>query len=443
VSTPAGELDNSDLETSQLASGGSWISDRGFAGMAYQEFATDYGIPTERGIRVDMRRRSWDLAGELRRQAGPWSGVRVRLAQTDYTHDERVSSGAVGTHFDMEVREARIEAPHRWGPGSSGVMGAQLTDRDSIVTGIEAYLPPYDTRSRALFAFEELPAAPVSFQLGARWEELDNAAPTTSLPARSFSGLSYSVGMEWKPPHAWSVRTSLSRSTRLPTAEELYRNGPHLATFQFEIGDPALREERSSGLDLSLRRSRGRITGELSLFANDFDDYIFLTPTGNTIQVDREEVPEYITLQKDARFRGAEARLHVELRRSGSHRLHLEIQGDTVRAEIDPTGEALPKIPPARAGIGLHYDGARYWVRIEGVHVARQDRVALFETPTDGYSMVHAGAGMRFTTGSALHAITMGLTNLTDELARNHVSPLKSVAPLAGRDIGLSYKVFF
>lgn len=34
-------------------------------------------------------------------------------------------------------------------------------------------------------------------------------------------------------------------------------------------------------------------------------------------------------------------------------------------------------------------------------------------------------------------------TNLSDELARNHVSPLKERAPLLGRDLSLSYRLIF
>ena len=33
--------------------------------------------------------------------------------------------------------------------------------------------------------------------------------------------------------------------------------------------------------------------------------------------------------------------------------------------------------------------------------------------------------------------------NLTDELARNHVNPLKDAVPLPGRDVSLSYKLTF
>jgi len=33
--------------------------------------------------------------------------------------------------------------------------------------------------------------------------------------------------------------------------------------------------------------------------------------------------------------------------------------------------------------------------------------------------------------------------NLGDALARNHISPLKNIAPLPGRDISVGYKVLF
>jgi iron complex outermembrane receptor protein len=442
VQTPAGRLDNSDFETAQSSLGASAVFGRGYTGLAHQGFETDYGIPTPRKIRVDMQRRTWELSGEARRREGPL-GVRVRLGRTDYDHDEIVSTGVVGTHIDLEAREGRFELAHRWPGRPEGVFGAQYGERDAVVTGVEAFVPSNRTRDRSLFLFEDLPAGPVTFQVGGRWDGRDTDAPGTSLPARALRGPSASGGLVWRTDPDLEFGATLTYSTRLPTAEELYANGPHLSTFRFEIGDPNLDEENSRGFEVSARAGAGRVTGEVSLFASEFDGYIFLTPTGNTIQVDREEVPEHITLQRDARFRGAEALVSVELFRREAHRLRLDLRGDAVTAEILETGAPLPRIPPARYGLGVRYEGPHGWARLEGIHVTEQDRVALFETPTDGYSLINASCGVRYVSDSAVHVVVIALTNLGDSLARNHVSSLKEIAPLPGRDLSVGYKVLF
>jgi iron complex outermembrane receptor protein len=283
----------------------------------------------------------------------------------------------------------------------------------------------------------------VRFQVGARWEQGDTRAPGTTLPGRSFAGLSASGGLLWRPESAWDLGVEVSRSVRLPTAEELYANGPHLATFQFEIGDPGLIEEESLSLDVSIHRKGKRVTGGLDLFTNRFRGYIYLTPTGNTIQVDREEVPEYITLQKDATFLGAEGQIVVDLFRSHPHVLQLEVKADAVRAEIEESGEPLPKIPPPRAGIGIRCEGKRFWGRLEALGVGRQDRLATFETPTDAYIMVNLSGGVRFVKRGVVHEVMLVATNVGNQLARNHVSPLKDIVPYPGLDIGIGYKALF
>ena len=71
------------------------------------------------------------------------------------------------------------------------------------------------------------------------------------------------------------------------------------------------------------------------------------------------------------------------------------------------------------------------------------DEVASSETTTDGYTFVNVHVGYRFFFHNTIHDVMLRGTNLTNELARSHVSALKEVAPLPGRDITLSYRVGF
>jgi iron complex outermembrane receptor protein len=296
-----------------------------------------------------------------------------------------------------------------------------------------------------VFAVQELTLQSFAVQLGARWESVDIETDDAILPDRSFDGFSASAGFKWNLVGSWAIGSTISRTTRLPTSEELYGDGPHLSTFQYEVGNPDLVKEQGSALELSVSRTEGRVTGEVTLFAADYDDYIFLVPTGNTVQVGGEEVPQFVTLQRDARYRGGEARIRIDLHHSAAHHVRLELRGDTVRGETDrmATGQWLPKIPASRAAVGIRYDGSRVWGGLEVVRVSEQDRVQLFEAPTEGYTMFNAHAGFRIHSQQVVHDILVVATNLTDELARNHISPLKEIAPLRGQDISVSYKVQF
>lgn len=222
-------------------------------------------------------------------------------------------------------------------------------------------------------------------------------------------------------------------------AEELYFNGPHEATFQFQIGSPDLREKVGTGLDLGLRKRAGRVTGEASVFVTNFNGYIFENSTGET----EDDLPVFRFEQADARFRGAEAHADLDLLHRDPHHLALEVSADYVRAELRDSGESLPFIPSSRYGVGLRYQGAALSANVEVRRTSRQNRVAAFETPTDGYTLVNASVGYRLFVAQTVHDLLLRGTNLTDETARNHLNPLKDVVPLPGRDLSLSYRVTF
>ena len=81
--------------------------------------------------------------------------------------------------------------------------------------------------------------------------------------------------------------------------------------------------------------------------------------------------------------------------------------------------------------------------RIEVEHVTGQDRIADFETPTDGYTMVNASIAFHPFGDRNDSTITLSANNIFDVTARRHASFLKDYAPLAGRDIRISARVSF
>jgi outer membrane receptor protein involved in Fe transport len=68
---------------------------------------------------------------------------------------------------------------------------------------------------------------------------------------RSYDGLSGSAGLLFRGGGGFGLALTLARSVKLPNAEELYSNGPHIATRAFEIGDPDLDRETSLGVALA------------------------------------------------------------------------------------------------------------------------------------------------------------------------------------------------
>jgi iron complex outermembrane receptor protein len=441
-------LENSAVESQGGGVALSLVGKTGYLGVGVSSYDTLYGVPghghaeegaeEEGAVRVDLQQQRLDLRGDLAPESGPFRALRVRGGVADYEHVE-LEGDEIGTRFTNDAWEGRLEATHRALGPLVGTVGLQIGKRDFEAIGAEAFIPPNTTRTWALFAFEELGRGPWRVQLGGRFDR-QNAEAAGDAPAeRTFSGTSGSLGALWKGASGYSFAATVARSVKLPTGEELFSNGPHIATRAFEVGDPDLVKEKSLGVDVSFRKTTGRVRGELSLFTNRFDDFIFEEFTGD----EEDGLPVVLFVQRDADFMGAEASATFDLLHQEPQHLDLELSGDYVRAELRATDEPLPRIPPLRYGAALHYYDGRWTARAEARGVAEQDRLGQFERVTDGYLFLNASVGYRIFAGRSVVDLLLRGTNLTDEEGRNHVSFLKDMVPLPGRDIRLSARVTF
>ena len=119
-------------------------------------------------------------------------GLRVHLNMSDCTHDEK-ERGVIGTTFDNQHWEGRIEADHSLG---SGVIGVQLDRRDMTLSGREAFLLAADIGRFALFLLERYNIGRLGLEAGARFERT-LLTPMNAANERSFSGVSSSLGLSY------------------------------------------------------------------------------------------------------------------------------------------------------------------------------------------------------------------------------------------------------
>jgi iron complex outermembrane receptor protein len=200
------------------------------------------------------------------------------------------------------------------------------------------------------------------------------------------------------------------------------------------LGNGFLDKEVSTNLDLTLRGDLERVQWSITGFLNDVKDYIVLSPTDQI----EDDLQVYEFKQTDADLVGFEAELLFDIVKAGDNHLHARLFSDYVRAEEKSTGNNLPRIPPLRYGIGLHYTHRQLDASIQATLHDDQDRVAENELPTEGYTMLDAEASYRFENNGVL-LFARG-TNLTNEDARRHTSPLKDIAPLPGRSLQLGFR---
>jgi iron complex outermembrane receptor protein len=437
---PEGFVPNSAVESDGAAGALTYVGGAGYLGVSYSGWNSLYGNPAEEDVRIDMKQRRWNVAGEITTPFLFLRGAKIRFGDNDYRHFE-LEGNEIGTRFNDTGWEGRLELPHQPLGPFVGAFGAQLRHRDLEAIGEERFIPPTTTDSQGVFLFEEAPLGPaVRLQLGARWEHASVDSPESPLvQSRVFDGWSGSVGFVVLPAAGWSIGVAGAYTTKLPSAQELFADGPHIGTNAFEIGDPLLQNEIATGVDVSVRRTAGPVSGSLSFFYNSFDGFIFERFTGEV----EDDLPVIRYTQADSEFLGGEGHLDIEFLHADPHHLALELGADYVWAELKPTGEPLPRIPPLRYSAGVRYKSPHWTGLVEVRRVDAQDRVAPLETVTPGYTMLNAAVGYRLFLGRMILDLLLRGTNLNDAEARNNVSFLKDVAPLPGRDVSFGIRAAF
>jgi iron complex outermembrane receptor protein len=457
-------LINSDGSADGGSLGIAWVGERQRYGFSVSEYGSEYGLPglghghehedhddhhddghEDHGseppdVRLDMSQRRYDAVAEWSPISGAVDTLRLRAARNDYEHVEIEGDGAIGTRYAQVGDEVRLTAEHGVGQGR-GVFGLQWRELDFDAEGEEAFLPPSATRNTGFFAFQEHRIDAVTLEAGARYEKqhIRTADPET-LPTYEGSALSGSVGALWALRPGATLALQVTRTERHPTATELYASGPHLAVRRYEIGDPDLDTERGLTADLALRLSEDAgWRGTIGVFIADYDRYIVAQSTGEI----EDELPVIEFESRDARFTGAEFEIgHDALTATGMGTLGLRLFGDLVRAE-DGAGTPLPQIPPLRLGAEASLTGTRLRLGLEAIWHDSQDRIADGERRTAGYTMLNLEASWRQPVGAAGLSVFLRGSNLLDEEARRHVSPLKDYAPLAGRAISGGLRLEF
>jgi iron complex outermembrane receptor protein len=456
-----GTLENSGVESQTISGGLSFAGEAGFAGVAVRRLETKYGIvggheheeeeelatvglrPLSLGVAavgevaelpfIDLEQTRLDLRSGLNMSEGPIERVTMAISGVDYTHTEFEGPGEPGTVFTNNGFEARAEAEHAEFAGLKGSIGAQASRRNFKAVGDEAFVTPTVTEQAAIFAFETWENGSWGVEGGLRADRVkhDNEV----FGEREFDTLNASFGVHGHATENLFLGLSVNRTERAPNDVELFADGPHLATQQFEIGDPSLTTETGLSVEGSARWEAGPLELSLSVYRFAFDDFIYLDPTG----AEEDGLPVFHATQADATFTGGELTAALDLGNALGVDWRLDGSADIVRGKLDDGGD-LPRIPPVSAMLGVEGEIGIVNARLEARWADEQDRVANFELPTDGWTAIDLRTTIAVT--PKVNLILEGL-NLTDEEIRYHASPLKDVAPMAGRGFRVALRAEF
>ncbi len=451
-----GRVENTSLEAKSGAAGLSYVFGSGFFGVSGTAINTSYGVPGAHGhhddegeesadaggVTIALKQRRIDIDSEINADILFFEKAKLRVGYADYTHTEIEPSGEPGTVFANEGVEGRFELvdddARAAGGDLSSAYGFQWKLRDFSAIGEEAFVPDVKSRQYGFFGLEEYERGVLRLEAGARYERTNHRVEATSADL-GFNAWSVSAGIGLTPADGVFLGVTGLRTERAPSPEELFSNGPHLATGVFEIGDPTLGKETARGVEATAKFTSDPVSLVVNGFYTSYKGFIFENFTGLEADVDGELIPIARFEASDAAFKGFEAQLDAELFHIGPFHIHSHAAADYVRAtaENSPTGD-LPRIPPFTGLFALEANSASFDLRGEIEHARAQKKIGSNELPTDAYMQYNLYATYRPIGEDSPITVRLAALNLSNEDARLHTSFLKEIAPLPGRNFKIS-----
>ena len=450
MKTPDGTLKNTDIENGSGAVGASYALGRFRFGTSYRWFNSDYGIPGgfigghPNGVDIEMWKRDLTLRGIYLPANDVRDTLDVTLRINRYHHKEfEGKKGAVGAEFAVNQENLRLEKLlASLGPLFGIRLGAEL-ERRWIEMGGYVFTPP--TRSYAGSAFA------VASMSGWRGLEITVAArlggaifrPHESVVAdkdaiedRNFALWAFDAEFSQRVGVGKFLTLNLFRTTRAPTIEELYNQGPHLAAYTYERGNHKLDAESGYGTELEYRSYGDLFTWRATAHATYFLNYLAPRATGDTNW--SQLLPIYQVQGDKALLYGASTSIET----AAEQGFRAATSASYVRGMYRSTHWSdMPQIPPFK----FHGELAYLWEHVRtGAHTdmaLAQHKVDKYEERTPGYITFGLSTEIRWELALARYSLVFRADNLFDADIRNHLSRLKSVMPEKGRNFSALAKI--
>lgn len=255
---------------------------------------------------------------------------------------------------------------------------------------------------------------------------------------RNYNAFSGSIGLAYQLGGGWSTKLNLSTGFRAPNISELASRGSHHGALRYELGNLDLKAERSFQIDLGLSYSSSLVSGELALFGNRINNYIFsqrlLDNEGEPLMTNG--LPTFEFTSGNARILGGEISIDFH----PIERIHFQNSFSYVSSvqlgQSDST-KYLPFTPAPKWTSDIRYDVIKHGKGfLDNTYISfgvelnyKQDKIYSAygtETETPSYTLLNAGFGTDIVTkGKKIASIYFTANNITNKAYQNNLSRLK------------------
>ncbi len=354
----------------------------------------------------------------------------------------------VFTNVDMLLNTLNAEIKDIW----------TISPKVELSTGLQTMWKQnrnFDAPEHVLPDFQSVDASAVSllqltfnhtlhFQTGFRYDyrQLDVPAQSDEDHSmqnfnRAYNNFSGSFGGTFYYNEHLLLRANFASAYRNPNVAELTQNGGH--GVRYEEGNSNLNSQRNYEADLSVHYHVKRFSMDISVYNNKISDYIFLSPTNDTINSRRV----YAYMQQNATLKG------IELMNEIAVTTHIDFKVNySYISAIQSDGNYLPLIPQNKLKVSLKFHEPKIaflkkpFLKIGAVYAFDQNRPSIFETKSPAYYLFNASLGTKIKVGANRLEFSINSTNLLDQMYIDHLSTLKDLGyGNPGRNISFSLRI--
>jgi iron complex outermembrane receptor protein len=450
LSTPIGTLNNSSSENLNFSGGANYFFGGSSFGASFNNYELDYGVPGgfvgahPNGVDISMFRRQLNTRLNYILPNCSFDKFDLGLTGTVYRHQEFESSGKIGSEFRIENYSGYLEFHNNEiKPFSEGIIGVS-SDYRKFTAGGYVFTSPTNSLNIAGYIFQEIHISEKLHLESSLRFSYDNISPLRkkqnsaigAIKELDFYNLSASFsGLIEISPKVF-IGANISKTSRTPTIEELFSEGPHLAAYSYEIGNPNLKSESGYGGEFFAYHKFGSLFFHLSFYGNYFTNYIIPRNSGEINYA--TFLPIYVTSGVEAKLYGSELQAELYI----TEKLKFTASGSYTIGELE-NGSPLPQIPPLKGLIELSYASDQLITGISIELANSQKKLDQFEEYTAGYAVANAFVQYSFESGETIHNMSLTVDNILNKEYRNHLSRVKSIMPEAGRNFRLTYKLYF
>ena len=452
MQTPKGSLKNTEIENKSFAVGAAYSFERFNLGASFRTFSSNYGIPGgfigghPNGVDIELSKRDLTLRGLYLPAQKSSDTLSVTFRLNQYHHTEYETKEYVGAEFAVNQENIRIEKFIAQSGPFFGIHFGGEFDIRSVEMGGYVFTPPTNSYAASFFSVANLNGwrdgleITLSARLGGAFFRPQESivADKDVIEDRNFALWAIAAEFSQRVAPGKFLTLNVFRTTRAPTIEELYNQGPHLAAYTYERGNHKLDAESGYGAELEFRDYGEIINWRAAVHSTWFLNYLAPRATGDTNW--SQILPIYQVSGDDALLMGASTSVETVAEigfyaQAGASYVCGFYQNEN--------WSDMPQIPPFK----FHGEIAYLWTHVRaGINTEfalAQNRLDRYEERTPGYATFGVSLEFHWPLTLARYSIVLRGDNLFNADVRNHLSRLKSVMPEKSRNVSILAKAEF